>query len=293
MKLLISNHWLKKLGGSETFTYTLGTTLKNLGHNVHFYTNVNGLVSEKLKAAGIPQQLDDSYDLILANHNTTVNALHDLGPIIQTCHGTTPKLEQPSPAANAYVAISDEIKFYLADKHKLDSKVILNGIDLNRFKSRAPLNYRCKTILSLCHSDEANAIIAQTCKILGINLRVINKFNTQVWDMPTELNRADLVITLGRGAYEAFACGRPVVIFDNRPYMPSFADGYVNAINIKELITTNCSGRFLKLKLNAYDLAAEIKKYNPEDGVFLRQYAEMFLNMEHNAKQYLTINLNK
>lgn len=289
MKILITNHWLKKLGGSETFTYTLGKELLKQGHQVHGFTNHKGLISNRMEKEGIPFQLDDSYDLILANHNTTVDKVYGLGKIIQTCHGTIPKLEQPNHKADSFVAISEEVHHHLRIKYGLASTVIRNGIDCNRFKPTQPLNNRLKKVLSLCHTEEANSVITEACKILGLQLTTINKHQKQIWNIENHINQTDLVVTLGRGAYESFACGRPVVVFDKRPYQACYADGYVNETSLKEIITTNCSGRYLMLKMDPYMLAAEFKKYNPYDGEYLRNYAVKNLNIETQVQQYLRL----
>ena len=119
MNILVTNHWLKKLGGSETFTYTLIAALKKAGHDVDLFTNQPGLVSDRIATdlKVYSKRLKDSYDLILANHNTCVRSVYDRGPVIQTCHGIYPKLEQPSDKATAWVSISREVKNYLFNLH--------------------------------------------------------------------------------------------------------------------------------------------------------------------------------
>ena len=53
-----------------------------------------------------------------------------IGPIIQTIHGTIPKLEKPSGNANMFVAISEEIKAHFQPNIKKEISVILNSIRL-------------------------------------------------------------------------------------------------------------------------------------------------------------------
>ena len=91
MKILVTNHWLKKLGGSETFTYTLVAELKKRGYEIDVLTFQQGIVSERIRkdfGIKILSTAKSSYDLILANHNTCVKEACGNGPIIQTCHGT-------------------------------------------------------------------------------------------------------------------------------------------------------------------------------------------------------------
>jgi glycosyltransferase involved in cell wall biosynthesis len=285
VRILVTNHWLRKLGGSETFTYTLAGELVRQGHDVDLFTMAAGEVSNRIKKDfGIPTRVRESYDLILANHHTTVDFVFQRGLTLQTCHGISPRLEKISPNAQIKVAISQEV----AD-HISTSNIIWNGIDCDRFIDSKKLSTTPKRLLSLVHGDKANQIIKAACLKLGIDFIEINKYKTQVWDMPGEINQADIVVSLGRGAYEAMSCGRPVIVFDSRPYQDCFGDGYVNEENIHELMKNNCSGRRYKKKFTVDSLIEEIKKYNIENGQFLRNFAFQNLNMKKQVKKYLDL----
>lgn len=286
MKLLITNYWLKKLGGSETFTYTLAEELHRRKIKFDLFTLQHGIVSIRIqKEFGASRKLLPRYDLVFANHNVCVDKIKPKGrKIIQTCHGIYPKLEQPSPNADKYVAISEEVKNHIGG----EAKIILNGINLERFRP-LKLNSKPKNILSLVHSDKANEIIEKACEELNINFWQINKYKRQVWNMEDHIRQADMVISLGRGAYEAFACGKPTIIFDARPYQESYADGYMTEDTLPEAIKNNCSGRRFKLTFDHKDLANEIKKYNPKDGEFLRAFAEENLDVRKQVDKYFEI----
>ena len=215
--ILVATNHLETLGGSETYTYALAEELKNQRFKVDYFTFQKGTVSDQLeKKLNVQFMQQKKYDLILANHYTCVNHLHKRGFVLQTCHGIYPELEQPSPRAHGYVAISQEVKEYLRKKN-LESKVILNGINTDRYKSTRPLHNDVRTVLSLCQSDEANQIIEASCNALGVDFTTLNKFKNPTWHVENVINNADLVIGIGRSAYEAMACGRPVIIFDHRP----------------------------------------------------------------------------
>lgn len=100
----------------------------------------------------------NKYDLIFANHNRVVNHLYGKGFILQTCHGIFPKLEQPSYKSDAFVSISQEVQSHLANLG-FSSKIILNGINLNRFRPLRNVSDELKSVLSLCHSKAANNMI--------------------------------------------------------------------------------------------------------------------------------------
>lgn len=117
------------------------------------------------------------------------------------------------------------------------------------------MNKQLKNVLSLCQSETANEKLKLCCDKMGLNFIKANKFKNPSWDIASLINEADIVVGLGRSAYEAMSCGRPVVIFDDRPYFDSVGDGYVKGI-IDKSIQFNCSGRLLNknLKLRIYKM---------------------------------------
>lgn len=289
MKLLVANHWLKKLGGSETFTYALIKALKEAGHEVDFLTTQTGLVSQRIiKDLHIKHRMDDSYDYVLASHKTMVEHCfkYKVGPIIQTCHGTIPKLEQPSDKASYHVAISSEVKQHLK-KLGYKSSVILNGIDCKRFAPLTCPHKEIRKVLSLSHSEQLNTILRNTLAKYHIRLITINKYVNPVWDIEKLMQDSDMVVSLGRGAYEAMSCGCAVLVLDLRPYMQKvLGDGIITAQNINDLLINNCSGRRLmrtdinEMLTEAFDL------YSPAMCEFNRHFAINNLNINQKVNQY-------
>lgn len=294
MKILITNHWLKKLGGSETFTYTLVKAAKEYGAEVDLFTFQPGLVSEKIISefgTGAPG-IATHYDLILANHGTTVKLCKEQfsGPVIQTCHGTVPKLEQPSPFADAYVSISEEIQMHLQYNYGLKSEVIRNSIDTNRFKDRTDLAPVPMKILSLSHSDVLNRDLAEIFNKKGIQFTALNKFKNPVWDIEREIWQSDLVVSLGRGAYEAFSCGRPVLVLDHRPYQDLLSDGMAIPENMEHLATCNFSGRYFRKSENLKQLIdCELELYNDNNQIYYRHWALENLDFRKNFEKYIQL----
>jgi glycosyltransferase involved in cell wall biosynthesis len=286
LNILVANNSLDRLGGSETFTFSLIKSLVSKGHLVEYFTfnlgSVSNSIENELKVKFMSKK---TYDLILANHKTCVSFLYRKGFLIQTCHGIFPSLEQPSLLADAYVSISNEVYNHLLNKG-LKSKIIWNGIDVDRFKPEKPINQRLKNVLSLCHSDEANNIVSKACELLGVSFEALNKFDNADWQVEEYINKNDLVVGLGRSAYEAMACGRPVIIFDSRKYMDSFGDGYLREILGLSLLN-NCSGRYSGTKYNSETLSQELLKYDPADGEFLRDFAVKNLNINLKVEEYL------
>ncbi|MCX6766045.1 MAG: glycosyltransferase, partial [Candidatus Moranbacteria bacterium] len=76
----------------------------------------------------------------------------------------------------------------------------------------------------------------------------------------------DIVVSLGRGAIEAMACGRNVIIYDIHG-----GDGLINEDNFFEIRKNNFSGRRFRINYNVNKFKEEILKYNPRIGEKLRK----------------------
>ena len=290
MKILLGTHYLAKTGGTESYTFALAMELKRLGHEVEHFAIIRGGVSAMLEEQGVPFLTSDHFDLILANHTTVMEQLWPLGFTIQTCHGNIAELEQPSPYADAYIAVSEEVREHLQSKGYKAAAVIANGIDCNRFCQKRPISSTLKTVLSLCQSDVANDFIRRCCQQEGIRFLQSNKFTDNVWAIEDLINESDLVIGLGRSAYDAMACGRCVLVYDFRDYMGEFlGDGMLTPDSIGRSMLCNCSGRASRRKFDEQTFIAELHKYSPELGAWGRQFALEHLNIEKAVAAYLDV----
>lgn len=290
MRILLGTHYLAKTGGTESYTFALAMELKRLGHEVEHFAIIRGGVSSMLEEKGVPFMTSDHYDLILANHTTVVEQLWPKGFIVQTCHGNIAELEQPSPYADAYVAVSEEVREHLQSKGYRAAAVIANGIDCNRFCQKKPVSPTLQTVLSLCQSDVANDFIRRCCQQEGIRFLQSNKFTDNVWSIEELINESDLVVGLGRSAYDAMACGRCILVYDYREYMGEFlGDGMLTPESIQKSMLCNCSGRSNRLKYNEETFIKELQKYSPELGAWGREFALEHLNIEKAVEAYLDI----
>ena len=293
MKILLGTHYLDKTSGTESYTYALAMQLRRMGHDVEHFAIVRGGISAMMEEQGIPFMTADHYDLILANHTTVVEKLWLLGYVIQTCHGTIPELEQPSPYADAHVAVSPEVRDHLQSLG-YSAIVIPNGIDCQRFSPSAPVSSTLTTVLSLCQSDTANDFIRRCCQQAGLRFLQSNKFTDNVWAVEELINKSDLVVGLGRSAYDAMACGRCVLVYDYRQYMSEFlGDGMLTPLTIQTAMRCNCSGRASRLKYDQASFIAEMQKYSPELAAWSRQFALENLSIEQAVRSYLNMADNK
>jgi hypothetical protein len=295
MKILVGNNGLGLPGGSETYTYALIKELVKRGYSVTAVGKEGpGLISKKLEELGVEcffKPVDGNYDLILLSHSSSIGLVKNAkGFKVQTCHGIYPTLEQPVAGMDAYVSISEEVYMHLKSLG-YESTIIRNGVDCDRYKPIVPINDKLKTVLSLAQSDSANEIVKEACQIANVNLIINNKFKEWKWEVDEIINKADLVISLGRGAYESMAAGRNVLIFDQRHYarMPAIGDGIITKDNVNDYLKNNCSGRYTKKVFNSQLLAEEMLKYNQQNGKDLREYALSNLNIEKQVDKYLKL----
>lgn len=289
LKVLIATNHLHMLGGTESYTYAIIEEMIKRNFDVQYFTFKKGIVSNKIEEElKVDFMSYSKYDIILANHSTCVKKLFLKGFIIQTCHGIYPDLEQPSKFADYHVAISEEVEYHLF-KLGFKSQLIRNGINLERFSSKKKINDKLTNVLSLCQSTNANSIISNVCFRNKWKFSSVNKFIDNIWEIEEKINDSDIVIGLGRSAYEAMSCGRPVVIFDNRPYSKAYGDGYLTEEILYESLKNNCSGRRYKLNFNLHNLEEELSKYNRKDAEFLKNFVQKDLDIRIIVDMYLQL----
>jgi len=236
MRILVGNNAMANPGGSETYSYAIIKELVEQGHKVSCLTKRTGIVSKEVEKLGVPIYTKPigKFDLALLSHSTSIALSRNVKAFkVQTCHGIYPALEQPVKGMDNYVGISEEVRFHLLGKGYV-SDLIRNGIDCKRFKPTKPINKELKTILSLSHSDEVNRLLEWALALINVELIVHNKYKTPIWNIEDKINEVDLVVSLGRGAYEAMACGRNVLILDNRKYTNKgiIGDGLLTPLTI-------------------------------------------------------------
>ena len=294
MKIVVSNNTLALQGGSESYAYCVIAALKKRGHDVDAFTTGPTIgTGDRIKELGVRLLTDRlyKYDVAFSSHLSTTKWTHQQADIsIQTCHGIYPDLEQPDPNVTKLVSISKEVQNHISNKG-MESTMIHNGLDCERFKPIKPINNKLKKVFSLAHDQGVNRLIATVCQRAGIEFEWHNKFINPIFDIETKMLEADLVVTLGRGAYESMACGRAVIILDKRNYSKQgmIGDGILTPDIIDKSLENNCSGRALKRIFNEELLLDEFKKYDSGLGDFGREYALENFNIDIQIEKYLSL----
>lgn len=256
MRVLLTNHHLEQMGGTETWVLTMARYLSTFC-DVGVFTHHKGFVSDLLK-----DFIDDDpkdYDLALINHNTCIDV--DAKFKIFTSHGTEPSLEKPMQGCDIYVGVNEAV----ADRHRLEY-VIKNPIDTKRFKPTHPLNDEPKKVLDISTGHFPGEAIKPS------------RTND---NMPELINQADLVVSMGRGALEAMSCGRPVITWDSKINWGARGDGY-----LYPPIYGYTAGPYFKRKINWKE---ELSKYNPKDGKKNREYILKHHAVQLIAQEYLDL----
>lgn len=272
MKILITNQSLNGYTGSETWVYAMVKELEK-NHDVTVMTLLEGLMSDRLECEVITEY-KGSYDLAIVNH------LYDMLPKdlfkIFTSHSLIYEVEE-FPDCEYKVGVTEAVA--------KGNPVIRNGIDCKRFKP-TQVNKELKNILYLSNTDYQGGLdfIKEACQ--GYNLTWIkeNRF-----DIENLIDKADLVISLGRGALESMACGKNVIYGDLRNnFMTEFKGG--GMITSKTYDSFKLGEWQTDRKVMTLDeLREEIKKYNPDNGTFNRQMILKDFNITKTSKQYLDI----
>ncbi len=275
MKILLTNYDLSLWAGSETWTMTMFNYLSQR-HFVDIYVSSNG--ENKLIDVGYDE--NGHYDLAIINHNICLNEIKgwDIDTRIFTSHGIVPRLERPIFGADIYVAVSEEVQAVMKRKW-FDAEVIRNPINIDVFKP-SPINKELKNIL-IFHARNVLGTLREASR--GYNLRVLTGWKP---DVITDLAWADLVISSGRGCYEALSCGKNVLVAGVEQGIYA-CDGMVTPGSIFELRKNNCSGRRYGFKWTVKSLRGEFEKYDPERN--MRPYILEHNNINIIAEQYLKL----
>ena len=231
ISVLFTNNSLGLRGGSESYLRDVALALLRRGHRPVAFSLVHGETASDLRQATIPvvddlTRLGDVPDVIHGHHHfeTLIAALAFPGvPVVNFCHGWIPWEEMPlhHPAVRRYVAVDEVCVDRLVREEGISPdlvELLLNFVDLDRFRPRPPLPARPARALVLSNyatSAGYTRMIAAACDAAGVTLDVVGAANGNPTDCPAQLLASyDLVFAKGRTALEALAAGCATVLAD-------------------------------------------------------------------------------
>ena len=275
LRVLITNHEMSRRTGTELFALELALYLLRRGHTPVVYTSKTGEMASRLRAATVPvtddlRTLASPPDIIHGQHHVeTMTALLHFSdaPALFYCHGWLPWEERPPrhPRIYRHVAADDTCRDRLLWEGGISeerTRVVLNGVDLERFLPRTPLPARPRRALVFSNKALRHAgAVREACERAGVPLDFAGKYSGRVVKEPEKiLGRYDLVFAKGRSALEALAVGAAVVLCDAVGSGPM-----VTSAEVARLRRLNFGVRALRGELRADTLALEIARYDPSD----------------------------
>lgn len=276
MKILYTNYYFDFLTGSALYTYDTARHFKERGHDVYIFSPRCGELAIRARKEGIVvtdsinELKDKSFDIIHAHHNLLAyiaRLTFPDTPMIYVSHGVRPNLEAPPDpriGIGRFFAVSEEVCdrliAYGIDKEQIS--IARNFVDTEKFSPSTDISSKLKNVLVISNfwKEPNKSKIINVCKKLGTSLTVIGVKTKQVLNTQEYINRADLVITLGRGILESLSCGREALVYDYE-----YGDGIVSPENIDEIKKCNFSGRRFCIDYSEDTLYKELGKYSSEN----------------------------
>jgi hypothetical protein len=277
LRILMMNHALNNRGGSELYIRDIALALRRAGHHPMAFSTELGDVAEEIRGYGIPvvDDLDDlpgTPDLLHCQHHleSMMAILRFPGvPAVYVCHGVLPWQAAPfiHPRILRYVAVDEPTRQACLETHGVPPErmsVILNFVDLDRFRPRDPLPPTPKTALLFYNSATDIHLIPEVreaCHRTGIHLDVVGLGVGRSLSHPEAvLGSYDLVFAKGRSALEAMAVGAAVVLLGDQGVGPMVTPGELNRLR-----PLNFGFRTLTLPATPENIVRQIQRYNAGD----------------------------
>jgi hypothetical protein len=277
LRILLTNRSLDERAGSELYLAELAARLLARGHSPIAFSPRPGRVAAALRAATIPVvddlgALAEPPDLIHGQHHLAAMTamLHfPRVPGLFVCHGWLPWEETPPrfPRFLRYVAVDFTTRERLVSEGGIPPErvaVVLNFVDLDRFRPRPPLPPRPRRALVLSNQASEGTFlpaVREACARFDIALEVAGVAAGSAVERPEALLPGfDLVFAKARAAMEAMAVGAAVVLCDQAGAGP-----LVTSAKFDRLRPLNFGIRTLRGPVTADFLSSQIERYDAAD----------------------------
>lgn len=328
MKILLGNNTLALLAGSETYILTLATELKKQGHEVSAYSTQLGFIATQLEGIGVKcfdkietagqkemapfdpylKPKNGNFDIIICAHHDVTKYLHQQlpeVPIIGIVHGILHKSpegkiwpEHPVTDFKVnYVVASEEIQDKLERDYNLDSIIIRNFFDLEKFKKEGSLRETPKVFLVNSNywtaQDEVNQIIKQVAVHYDAQFQGVGANFQPSYEVEAIIKDVDLVFGMGRSVLEGACMGKSAVVHGRWG-----TGGVLTPERYEDLKKTNFSGRpdgggedNIKQSLHSPEeiIRSIDKNFNQENVDAIYEIIKKDHNVEVAAKQFIEL----
>ena len=278
LTVLIAQHCLTGLTGTELYTRDVALALQRQGHRPVVFTTAPGAISVALQGHGVMvisslAELAITPDVVHGNHLfETLAALTRFPqvPTVFVCHDWETWHSEPPQhtGIRRYVGVDEAC----LDRIGLVSAVpttrtvlVQNGVDLKRFRPRLALpDSPTRALVFSNAATDANYLpsIREACRIRGVALDVIGAGSGHPVAAPEDLlGGYDVVFAKGRAALEALAVGCAVVLCDALGL-----GGLVTSAEYDGQRARNLGRRCLTRPVSIVAVLAELDRYDAQDG---------------------------
>lgn len=320
MNILLGNNTLSILAGSETWTKTLGEELVRQGHRVTAFSPILGYIATQMEGGGIKcvsdigdensttkfspifEESNASFDVIICNHYEITKYLHNKFPnvpIIATVHGIlhgnkeTGEIWPEHPVTefkvDQYIAVSEEVQNLIKNEYGIESKIIRNFFDLDKFKKDGKISQSPKLFLVNSNyfgvDDQITKVIKAVSNHYGGQLIGVGANFEVTAEINEVLKDVDVVFGVGRSVLEGVCMGKIGVVHGRWG-----TGGVINPTNVKTLREVNFSGRGSAGIASPEQIIAEIDaSFNQKTVNAMHTYMKREHNVVLAAKEYIKI----
>ena len=268
---------LAQRSGSAAYTRDVAIGLLRRGHHPIVYSTDLGDVAREIRMATVPvvddlDTLTVRPDVIHGNHHPEIMTalLRFSGvPAVHTCHAWYYADAFPPrfPRIQRYIAVDATCRDRLLYEEGIPEervRVVLNAVDLNRFRPRPPLPVRpTRALVFSNYATESThlPVVREAAARLGLTLDIVGEGAGLPHARPEEvLGQFDLVFAKARCALEALTVGAAVVLCD-----ATGAGPLVTARELDRLRSLNFGIRTLSEPLDPDVLVREASRYDSAD----------------------------
>ena len=273
------------LGGTTTLLVDMASALLRQGYTVYYWSTDDGrnsMTEEWFKKNNVQMYTGQAVDMAITCQQTATMFFLNKCKVLQLLNSKFTTLEYPVPNCKAYIAVSKEIQDFVKEKFNMTVPVMLNGIDLERYKPNDE-PHKVPRVLSICQGDDS--LLEQACNELNYDFKSVPKdVKNRIWNVEDLIKDSDIVVGIGRSAMVGMACGKSVISWDNRNLNPNTGCGYIIPRDFFSYAYTNFTGRGYPPIDTVDKLKNELLKYNPNDGAILRLIAQQHLNADINSR---------
>ena len=302
LRILLTNRVISQRTGTELFIRDVATALLRRGHLPVVYSPRLGPVASEIRRETIPvvddlAQVAEPPDIIHGHHGLeTLTALlaFPAVPALSVCHSWIGWADEPVafPRILRYLAVDDTCRHRLVCEHGIAPdrvEVLLNAVDLRRFRPRAPLPQRPARALIFSNSSGGQGAhvkaIRAACGQASIAVDIAGFKAGNSLERPEEtLGSYDIVFAKARAALEAAAIGTAVVLCDVAGAGPMVTTGNVGALR-----RLNFGMRALREPPTVEGISREIARYDAADASAVSRQIRALAGLDAQIDQLLAI----